>query len=124
MKINKDLILTIITWLIVGIVILIPDQNNVIIQSLRTIFWSIFILFLPGYWTTRSFFLDNEIDLLERFALSFALSISIVPLLLFYLNLVWLKITSLSVYLITLFIIIANLFYLTFLKDKKYVKNN
>ncbi|MEI6775120.1 MAG: DUF1616 domain-containing protein [bacterium] len=36
---------------------------------------------------TLSFFGKKEIDRLERFALSFALSISVVPLLTFYINL-------------------------------------
>ena len=97
--------------------------NNSIIEILRIIFWSIFILFLPGYWLTRVFFKQNEIDCLERFALSFALSISVVPLLSFYLNLIWVKITVFSVYLITLVIIITSIIYIFLLWNNKYVKN-
>jgi len=124
MKINKfDLYITILSWLIVLWVIFFPDQNNIIIKFIRIIFWSIFILFLPWYWLTKSFFSEKEIDFLERFALSFALSISVVPLISFYLNLLWVKITALSVYLITLVIILLNVVYLSFFEKNKYVEN-
>ena len=124
MKISKvDTYITLISWLIILMVILLPNQDNVVIQFVRVIFGSIFILFLPWYWLTKSFFSEKEIDFLERFALSFALSISVVPLASFYLNLLWIKITSLSVYLITLFIIVLNIIYLSFVKKNKYVEN-
>jgi len=124
MKINNlDLYITIFSWLIVLWVIFFPDQNNIIIKSIRIVFWSIFILFLPWYWLTKSFFSEKEIDFLERFALSFALSISVVPLISFYLNLLWVKITALSVYLITLAVILFNVVYLSFFEKNKYVEN-
>ena len=94
-----------------------------LVQFLKIIVGSIFILFLPWYWLTKIFFQDNEIDFLERFALSFALSISVIPLISFYLNLIWIKIASLSVYLIVLIVIILNMLYLALVWKNKYVKN-
>lgn len=57
------------------------------------------ILILPGYALTYCFFPTQKqegIDWLERSALSIALSIAVVPLLLFYLNLIGVPITALS----------------------------
>jgi len=54
------------------------------------------VLFLPGYVISFLFFKKNKIDIIERIALSFALSIAIVPLLIFYLNLIGMKINTLS----------------------------
>ena len=56
------------------------------IEILRMIFGSIFVLFVPGFIWSFVFFNKEEIDLIERFALSFGLSIAIVPLVVFYLN--------------------------------------
>ncbi len=50
------------------------------------------VLFAPGFSLSLVFFELGKIDLLERVALSFALSISVVPLLTFYLNLLGVKI--------------------------------
>ena len=108
--------LTIIIAWMTAITLLVPYQENIVIQNLRIIFWSIFILFLPGYYLTLSFFKKKEIDFLERFALSFALSISVIPLISFYLNLVWVKINEISVFLIVSWIILANIFYLKYKK--------
>ena len=120
---NKyELYITVISALVVLITILFPI-DNVFYQGLRIFFGSIFILFLSGYWLTKSFFYDDEIDFFERFALSFSLSISVVPLVSFYLNLVWVKITALSVYLIVLVIILVNTFYLSFFRRNKYVES-
>lgn len=57
-----------------------------IFDLLRIIFGSVFILFLPGYAWSYVFFKKDEIDLIERIALSFGLSIALVPLIVFWLN--------------------------------------
>jgi uncharacterized membrane protein len=87
----------------------------------RIIVGTIVVLFLPGYWMTRWTFpvteneklIDsirekaapdetdetiNTIDGLERFVLSVALSISAVPLVLFYVNFLGLPLTIWSVF--------------------------
>ena len=106
--------------LITLIVVLLPWQETAIMTALRIIFGSIYMLFLPGYWLTLSFFQKKEIDLLERFALSFALSISVVPLLTFYINLIGIKITQLSIRWVVTLIILANALYLWYNKRNHY----
>lgn len=84
-----------------------------VVDSFRIVFGALYVLFLPGFIISFIFFpktkkfeeeenedkIGNEerekgsIDWLERSALSFALSIAIVPLVVFYLNLIGLKIT-------------------------------
>lgn len=57
-----------------------------IFDLLRIFFGSVFILFLPGYTWSYVFFKKDEIDLIGRIALSFGLSIALVPLVVFWLN--------------------------------------
>jgi len=57
-----------------------------ILELLRIIFGFIFVLFLPGLAWSFVFFKKGEIDVIERIALSFGLSIALVPLVVFWLN--------------------------------------
>lgn len=119
-------ILTVFLFLVVVSVILgaISDTLNYL-QSLRIIFGGVYVLFLPGYILTYVFFpkrralsarkkgndevrLKGEIDLLERVALGFALSIAVVPLAVFYLNLIGVGVSLLSGILTILGIIIIS----------------
>lgn len=77
------------------------------LQALRIVFGSTYVLFLPGFVLTYVFF--KEIDWIERIALSFALSIATVPLILFYLNKLGIKINLLSSTLTILGIIIVGI---------------
>lgn len=52
----------------------------------RMWWWAVMMMWLPGYRLTQVFFTDAEIDALERHALSVALSISVIPLCVFYLQ--------------------------------------
>lgn len=108
------------------------------LESFRIIFGSIYVLFLPGFIISFIFFPkakefyseanrhDEEkdaIDLIERIALSFALSIAIVPLAIFYLNLIGVKINILNSFLVILgIIILSGLIFLV--KTKKGRLNN
>ena len=105
--------------------------NLEMLESFRIVFGSIYVLFLPGFIISFIFFPktkklesnENEgkkgdIDWIERIALSFALSIAIVPLTVFYLNLIGLKINILNSSLTIFGIIIISLGIL-FLKSKK-----
>jgi len=92
-------------------------------QSFRIVFGSVYVLFLPGLVMTFVFFPiknqgEKEIDVLERIALSFALSIAVVSLLVFYLNLVGMKINVLSVSLVIAFIILMGLILIHFQTKK------
>jgi uncharacterized membrane protein len=88
------------------------------VESFRIVFGSVYVLFLPGlimsfifFPKTKEFESKNEegIDWIERIALSFALSIAIVPLAVFYLNLIGLKINLLNSFLTILGIIAISL---------------
>lgn len=81
--------------------------SQTFISSLRIVFGSVYVLFLPGFVISYIFFpktkeFDKEdrdqgsIDWIERIALSFALSIAIVPLAVFYLNLIGIKISMIN----------------------------
>ena len=92
------------------------------LESLRIVFGSVYVLFLPGlilsylfFPKTKEFESNNEekekgsIDWIERIALSFALSIAIVPLTVFYLNLIGVRINLLNSFLTILGIILLSL---------------
>ncbi len=93
------------------------------LEALRIVFGSIYVLFVPGFILSFVFFpktrafeeRKNEeerekgaIDWIERIALSFALSIAVVPLAVFYLNLIGLKINLLNSALTILGIIVIS----------------
>lgn len=65
--------------------------------AFRVVFGSFYILVLPGLVLTYVVFGSRQIDMIERIVLSFALSISVVPLLVFYLNRIGVKINFLNV---------------------------
>lgn len=77
-KISRDLVF-ITAWLIAAVAcIYLPVLNE---SPLRVMFTLPVILFIPGYALIAALFPEkDEIDLLERIALSFGLSIAIVPL--------------------------------------------
>ncbi len=122
MKINKIslIVLTIIVVLILSAAALSYFTKLSNLESFRIVFGSIYVLFLPGFIISYIFFpktgsLDNKnekdsgsIDWLERIALSFALSIAVVPLAVFYLNLIGVKINLLNSFLTILAIILIS----------------
>jgi len=68
-----------------------------VLDVLRLFFGGLFVLFMPGLAWSYVFFNRKTIDWIERVALSFGLSIALVPLTVFWLN--WLfhmKITLLN----------------------------
>ncbi len=68
-----------------------------LLQYFRIIAGSVYVLFLPGFILTYVFFGRREIDAIERIALSFGLSIAVVPLAIFSLNQVFnMSITTFS----------------------------
>jgi len=69
------LICMILAVMLIALVVLWPDS------LVRQVLGLVFVLFLPGYAATAALFPENEqIDGIERVALSFGLSIAIVPL--------------------------------------------
>ena len=78
------------------------------LESFRIVLGSVYVLFLPGFLISFIFFSQNAIDWIERIALSFALSIAIVPLFVFYLNLAGLKISAINTFFTILGIIVIS----------------
>lgn len=77
-----------------------------IIEAVRIVIGSLLILFLPGFSLSWVFFpKKEEIDWIERIALSIGLSVAVVPLSVFYLNFLFgVKINLVNVITITLMI--------------------
>lgn len=143
-KINKWLIEILIIVVSLAIISLAIGFFSLLgyLESFRIVFGSIYVLFLPGFIISYIFFprtkeFDSntnsredtskkplgvvDIDWIERIALSFALSIAIVPLTVFYLNLVGIKINLLNSSLIILGIIIISLIIILYKsKEKRY----
>jgi len=71
------------------VVIIMFDTGGELMNVVRIGLGSVVLLFLPWRWVTKAAFPRREIDLLERVALSFALSIAVIPLVVFYANLSW-----------------------------------
>jgi uncharacterized membrane protein len=79
-----------------------------VLHIISSILEALYILFLPGLAASFLFFARGAIDIIERVALSFALSVAVVPLLAFYLNLIGVKIRFWSVLTEVGFVIIAS----------------
>ena len=116
-KYLKGIILVIDILIIISLVIGFSSTLSHL-EAFRIVFGSIYVLFLPGFILTYIFFKKTKefeskekgaIDWIERIALSFALSIAVVPLVIFYLNLIGLKINTLNSSLTILGIIIISL---------------
>lgn len=56
------------------------------LETLRIILGTLFVLFAPGFVWSYVFFARKTIDWIERVAISFGLSIALVPISLFWLN--------------------------------------
>ena len=108
------------------------------LESFRIVFGSVYVLFLPGLIISFIFFPETKpfeeddkgklkheeteskgaIDWIERVALSFALSIAIVPLVVFYLNLIGIKINLINSFFTILGIIVISIIILL-IKNRK-----
>ena len=58
-------------------------------EVLALFFGSVFVLFVPGFAWSYVFFIKKHIDWVERLALSFGLSIALVPLTVFWLHFIF-----------------------------------
>ncbi len=67
------------------------------LEIIRMIASAVFVLYMPGLALSYAFFGRGSIDMIERTALSFAMSIASVPLLAFYLNLIGVRLNIVSV---------------------------
>ena len=112
-----------IIGVVVGVLVLISLGVGLfsslgMLESFRIVFGSVYVLFLPGFILSFAFFPKTRssdsrekgsIDWLERIALSFALSIAVVPLAVFYLNLIGVGINVLNSFLTILGVVVISL---------------
>ncbi len=115
LRLIKYIIGTLISLILISLIVSIWLPP---VQSFRIVFGSVYVLFLPGLVLSYVFFNKKEIDIIERIALSFALSIAVVPLLVFYLNLLGMKINLVNSILVIAFIIIGSLAAIAFERKK------
>ncbi len=115
LRLIKYIIGTLISLILISLIVSIWLP---LAQSFRIVFGSVYVLFLPGLVLSFVFFNKKEIDFIERIALSFALSIAVVPLLIFYLNLLGMKINLVNSTLVIAFIIIGSLAAIVFKRKK------
>lgn len=115
LRLIKYIIGTLISLILISLIVSIWLPP---VQSFRIVFGSVYVLFLPGLALSFVFFNKKEIDFIERIALSFALSIAVVPLLVFYLNLLGMKINLVNSTLVIAFIIIGSLAAIAFKRKK------
>jgi uncharacterized membrane protein len=140
-KIALGMLVALVILVVISVIITFAAQVS-FLSSLRIVFGSLYVLFLPGLVISYIFFpktkkLDDEpneddkvknsqenrrlsgsIDWIERIALSFALSIAIVPLAVFYLNLIGVRINLLNSFLTILGVLVVS-FIVLYIKKKK-----
>jgi uncharacterized membrane protein len=115
-KVPSDLLIIMGLMLLTGIFVLTPGINE---TMLRNSVGLPFILFLPGYALTAALFpAKYDLDMIERIALSFGLSIAVVPLIGLCLNYTPWGITTLPI-LVSLSIFIFIMCGLAYLRRAK-----
>jgi uncharacterized membrane protein len=68
-----------------------------IITNFLQILGIVYVVFLPGYCMSFLFFARSAINSIERFAFSIALTIAVVPIIIYYLNLIGIKVSKYSI---------------------------
>jgi uncharacterized membrane protein len=90
-----------------------------LIDALRIVIGSVFVLFVPGYFLTQALFKKDEIDFLERITLSIVMSITAVPLAVLFLNVIFgVKIIALNTVIIILGIVLLSVVYTRYVKGE------
>ena len=91
----RNYLITIGVLFLLALALTLFDYN--LWTTIRAVFGSVLVLFVPGFVIVKLYF--KEIDIIEKIALSFALSIAIVPLVVFYLNKLGMRINTLNSFL-------------------------
>ena len=86
--------ITVIVFVMTALLVLFAG-GNVFLEFAMIVFGSITVLFLPGYWIVECSF--GKLDFVERIALSFALSISVIPIFTYLIGLVNLPVSAMSI---------------------------
>ena len=96
-----------------------------VFELIRIVVGSIYVLFLPGLVWSFVFFNKKEIDWIERIALSFGLSIALVPLSVFWMNyLLKVKINLINVSIVIAILILLPSIYLLFKRRQGNLKSD
>lgn len=90
-----------------------------VLELAKFLLGSLVVLFLPGYWLVECSFRSGKMDIIERLALSFALSVSLLSLSAYGISLAGLPISAISVLAIIASIIGLSFIYLYKLKPSK-----
>jgi len=109
---KKWLKYTIIAILVLGIISSILSIWLPVLQSFRIVFGAVYLLFLPGFVWSWVFWKKDELNVIERLTLSLALSIAIVPLVVFLMNKLGIKINLLNPSIEILGIILLGIIYI------------
>ncbi|MFH1597616.1 MAG: DUF1616 domain-containing protein [Patescibacteria group bacterium] len=127
LNIQKSIKIIFFTVLGLVVVSLLISIQLPISQSFRTVFGSFLVIFLPGFTLSFVFFPSQEkhksIDSITRITLAIALSIAVVPLILFYLNKAGMPINLLNSSLVILAIVVIGSVIIYF-KQKKQISTN
>lgn len=78
-------------------------------ESIKIVLGSVYSLFLPGFCMSHVILGKREVDVLERLALSFALSVSIIPLIVYYLTIIGIGMSALLTFSTILIVCIMSL---------------
>ncbi len=90
------------------------------IAALRAILGTVYVLLLPGYVVVREFFNDDDLDWVEKAALSMGLSISLVILSVMFSNLIFrIPITPVTNFLVILSVMITTILIKRYQKEIK-----
>lgn len=91
--------------------------------TLQILTWLVGLLFLPGYWISTLLFNNENLDIFELVGLSFAFSISIIPILIFYLNQIGFSIGERLIYRSCVSVTTVGIWW-SYLRERKSKKNN
>lgn len=72
------------------------------LEAFRIVFGAAYVLFLPGFVWTYVFFRKEKPDLIERLTFSVAISVALVPVTMFFLNALGMKINFINSFLLVL----------------------
>lgn len=117
------LITTLVVLAFMSAVVIVLQRTLPLTESVRIAFGIPYILFLPGFIWTFVLFRTNDkehgIDWVERCAVSLALSLFVVPIVIFLLNRFGVPITTSSIIVETLVLILAGIIVLLMKNAKR-----
>lgn len=116
----KPILIALISLLVLGAAVIVLAQAVPLPSAVRIVVALPYLLFLPGFIWTFVFIKKNQpgIDWIERLALSFALSLFVLPIVAFVLNRFGVPITTTSIFLQTLVLSVAGAIIILFKRQE------